>query len=468
MSDRIYLRANFSSATTPASGGRLKDAYGHEYASLPLQLPSNLIDNTKKPKSVEMLLTKMNIPIGSIPIAQIGLQRIHRWSANEIEILTNGIMTIWPFLIRPDGIVEGSYENFPVNIPLHSWPIHPMVFPLQSFLSDKSAVNQRLRLVEYTKKLNFFNIEDVMEFLTTNLNDEYNYLFATSGGTVDMKFIFAEENSVLKLHAINMGAERVILPFSNQIVDAYGARPYRTEGQIMTYRTNANGVVVGTSSPEIHGFSVVVNKAVRDMFPRLPWREINNDELEPVNYETRSGTQLPDWRTANNGDPYFYVLDTMTCDSKIVDNGILHPPTLPSQGDMMHVKGIDYTFDGCNLISIVPIQCFVVLMNGVAMTQQTFPVNVQSSSMSSALTTSIPIVEVYYPVWQKISDLSTNLIVSKDAFSNAAPFVLDQNALTQRDLKFSVYYIMTDGTMNELTIPPNTSLSIQVCYSIRY
>lgn len=468
MSDRIYLRANFSSATTPTSGGKLKDAYGHEYASLPLQLPSNLLDVTRRPKAVEMLLTKMNIPLGALPIAQIGLNRIDRNAPNEIHIETKGIMTIWPFLIRSDGILQGGYGEFPSQIDLHNWPVYPMVFPLQSFLSVKSVVNKKLQLVEYNGKLDFFSIEDVMEFLTVNINDVYNALMATQTGSVDMKYSFSEENSILKVHAVNMGAETFIAPFSNQIVDAWGSRPFRSEGQIMTYRTNAAGTVTGLSNPNVVGFSIVVNKAIRDMFPRLPWREVNNDELQEIDYDTREGEQIPNWKEANWGDPYFYVLDTMASDSSFVDNGILQPSVTPGSGDLLHVRGIDYSFDGCNLISIVPIQCFVVTLTGVGMTQQTFPVNVHSSTISSALTTSIPIIEVYYPLWKNISDLSTNIIVSKDVFTNAAPFVLDSNALTQRNLQFTVYYITNDGSMHELTIPAGTSLSLQVCYSIQY
>ena len=466
MNDRFYLRANFSTSTTPPSGGRMKDPYGHEYASIPLQFPSNLIDNTKRPKSIEMLLTKLNIPLGSIPISQIGLNKIERFRSGGVSIETKGIMTIWPFMIRSDGLLDGGYEYFPTDIDLHDWPSSPMVYPLQSFLTPRSNVNLRLQAVEYSKKLSFFNIEDLMDFLTLNLNDTYNAIMAT-GGTVDMRFQFTEENSRLKLHAINEGAKKFVTPYSNQVLDAWGSAPFRSEGQIMTYRTDSRGVITEVGDTSIVGFSIVVNKAIRDMFPRLPWREVNNDELEEIDYTHRTGQQIPDWKDHNWGDPYFYVLDTMTCDSKFVDNGLLLPDRA-SLGDMLHVRGIDFTFDACNLISIVPIQCFVVIMSGVGMTQQTFPINVKTNTMSSALTSSVPIVEVYYPLWKEISDLSTNVIISKDIFSNAAPFVLDENALSQRNITFTVHYIMNDGTMHELTIPSNTTLSLQACYCVKY
>lgn len=464
MTDRVYLRANFSTATTPVSGGRLKDPYGHEYASLPLQLPSNLVDTTKTPKAVEMMITKMNIPLGSLPIAQIPLETIDRYSHREVVILTKGIMTIWPFMLRSDGILSGGYDNFPSETPMADWPVHRAIFPIQSFISERSAVNAKLRALELSKMLNFYSIEDVMEFLNVNFNDVYTALFANSSGEVDEKFIFTERNSRLHLQVRNMGADQFKAPFSYQFTDSYDARPYATDGRILKWRTSSAGLTVPIGSARIEGFSIVVNEAIRNLFPRLPWRQVNNDELEPVDMTTKAGEQIPYWKERNDGDPMFYVLDTLAADSSYEDNGMIEGPL-----DFIdHLVGLEYNFDGCNLISMVPIQAFIVMLTGVGITQQTYPVNVSAATMPSALTTSIPIVEVYYPLWSDISDLSTNIIISKDAFTNAAPFVLDQNALRSRDIKFSVYYITTDGKMHELTIPPGSSLSLQACYSIRY
>lgn len=469
MNDRIYLRANFSTATTPASaGGRMKDAYGHEYASIPLQLPSNLIDNTRRPKEVEMLLTKMNIPLGSVPVGTIALNNIDRYEGG-VRIETKGIMTIWPFMILADGGLQGGYEDFAPETSLLNWPVYPMSYPLQSFLSNKGAVAQKLAQIEYTRILDFFSIEDVMEFLTVGLNDVYIALFSNSFNTVDMKFMFSERNSRLVIQAINTGADKFRSPFSNLFSDSWGSRPYTSEGPIMTWQTTNTGAIAGMSNPIPECFSIVVNKYIRDMFPRLPWREINNNELTPVDHVQRSGSQIPNWTSVNWGDPFFYVLDTMSCASRFTDDGVVLPRNYaPTSGVMTHCRGVEFSFDGCNLISIVPVQAFVVMLSGVGMTQQTYPLNVVNKMLPSAQTSSVPIIEVYYPAWNDISDLSTNIIVSKDVFTNAAPFKLDNAALQQRDIKFTVYYVLNDGTLHELTIPPNSSLSLQVCYSISY
>lgn len=464
MTDRVYLRANFSTATTPVSGGRLKDPYGHEYATLPLQLPSNLVDTTKTPQAVEMMITKMNIPLGSLPIAQIPLDMVDRYSHREVVILTKGIITIWPFMLRSDGVLSGGYDNFPTEVHMREWPIHHAVFPIQSFVSERSAVNAKLRALELSKMLNFYSVEDVMEFLNVNFNDVYTGLFADNMGEVDEKFIFTERNSRLHISLVNMGASQLKAPFSYQYTDSYDARPYHTEGRVTNWVTNSSGAVTQIANPRIEGFSIVVNEAIRNLFPRLPWRQVNNDELEPIDLDTKEGEQLPFWKERNDGDPMFYVLDTLAADSEYVDQGVLEG----QNNSFIHLRGLEYNFDGCNLISMVPIQAFIVMLTGVGITQQTYPVNVSAATMPSALTTSIPIVEVYYPLWTDISDLSTNIIISKDAFTNAAPFVLDQNALRSRDIKFTVYYITTDGKMHELTIPPGSSLSLQACYSIRY
>ena len=454
-----YFRANFSTSTTPeSSGGKKRDAYGNISSRIPLQIPGNFVDPTRVPKRVEMMLTKLNIPLGALPIAEVPLDTISRFSATEMSIDTKGVMTMWPFLMRADGLIEGDYTTFGATCPLADWCVQKMIYPIQSFISSRSAINEKIRDLEATKMLKIFNVEDLMEFLTVNINDVFNGLVAVDG-VVDQKFQFAAVNSHLVVRALNEGAQTFYSPFSNLLTDAWGSRPFNAEGQVMTWRTNANGVITGVSNPTPHCFSIVVNRYIRDIFSKLPWREVCNDDLA-------ANTKIPNWNETNDGDPYFYVLDTMTCDSSFIDCGLNQVPS--TYTDMYHVRGIEFNFDGFNMISIVPIQSFVVMLTGVTITTQSFPINLNTGNASAALTTSVPIIEVYYPQWTSVSDLSTNILIVKDAFTNAAPFMVDATALTSRDIAFSVHYINNDGTMHELWIPPNTNLSLQICFSIFY
>lgn len=461
-----YFRANFSTATTPeSSGGGRKDAYGNISSRIPLQIPGNFVDPTHVPKRVEMMLTKLNIPLGALPIAEVPLDSITRYSDHEINIVSKGVMTMWPFLMRGDGLIEGGYDEFGYTCAFEDWVVDKMVYPLQSFLSSRSAVNEKLRLVEASGSLPFFGIEDLMEYMTSNINDVFNGL-TQQGGVVAQRFQFACVNSHLVVRALNEAALYFYSPFSNLLMDAWGTRPFTVQGQIMTWRTDANGTITGASSPQPRCFSIVVNRYIRDIFSKLPWRQVNNDELEGPsgNYK---GQKIPNWTENNDGDPYFYVLDTLTCDASFIDCGLIHVPS-GSFGDLYHVRGIEFNFDGFNMISIVPIQSFIVTISGVTISTQSYPINLNVQNKSAALTTSVPVIEVYYPQWTNISDLSTNILVIKDAFTNAAPFTLDATALRTHEITFNVYYINNDGTMHELWIPPNTNLSLQVCFSIFY
>lgn len=453
-----YFRANFSTSTTPeSSGGRRRDAYGNISSRIPLQIPGNFVDPTKTPKRVEMMLTKLNIPLGALPIAEIPLDELTRRDSHVV-IRTKGVMTIWPFYVRGDGSVDGDYKSFGANIPLSEWKVERMVYPIQSLISSTSAVNEKIRDIDATKMVKIFSVEDLMEFLTMNLNSICEELLLVA---LNQKFQFATVNSHLVIRALNDGAETFYTPYTNLLVDARGQIPgvLHAYGQVMSWKTDANGVITEIADPTPHFFSIVVNRYIRNMFSKLPWREINNNEVDVR-------AQIPNWNETNGGDPYFYALDTMSCDSSFIDCGVAQVPRAFT--DMYHLRGIEFNFDGFNMISIVPIQSFVVMLTGVTITTQSFPINLNSGNESAALTTSVPVIEVYYPQWSSVSDLSTNILIVKDAFTNAAPFIVDATALTTRDIAFSVHYINNDGTMHELWIPPNTNLSLQICFSIFY
>ena len=124
-----------------------------------------------------------------------------------------------------------------------------------------------------------------------------------------------------------------------------------------------------------------------------------------------------------------------------------------------------YEFPDVDLTSIIDISSFVVQMSGVDLTQQTYPINIIQSSNSAALTTNVPIIEVYYPLWNTISDMSTNLIISKDVFTNAAPIVLNRNAMYERNFSIIISYITKSGKLKQVFIPPESNLSVQITFS---
>jgi hypothetical protein len=468
---RRYFRANFSSTTTPiSSGGRAKDAFGNEYARIPLQLPGNLVDQTKRPREIEMVLTKLSIPLGAVPVAKIDVANMDYtaiFGSHTTHIETKGLVTIWPFNIdTTGGVFPDDYDRNLFVVPTaHNGRIRIMQYPLQNIQMSTVEASEKLTKIKNDGFCPFYNAEDLMEFLTENVTEAFHACIRSSPTTSEIEracIVFAEIASRLHIKFQRHGGYMSVVPWNRHST--------RVESQLTYYpvdmwETDASGTITSSFQTPHVGFSIAVNKHVRDLIPNLPWRPINNSTLRQYDFSSHRGQSIPEWEELNDGDSYFYVLDTYSGDCYINDEGMFHG------SDSTHFRRsneLDIVFDGVNLVSAIPINSFIVTFNGVSMTMQTFPVNISPVNAPSALTTSIPIIEVYYPLWNSISDKSTNLVISKDAFTNAAPFTLGSDALTQRNIQFQVFYVFNDGRMAELTIPPNSSLSIQVCYSITY
>lgn len=468
---RRYLRANFSSATTPvSSGGRAKDPYGNEYARIPLQLPSNLIDQTRRPKEIEMVLTKLSIPLGAVPVAKIDVDEISFVSIfghNSTYVDTKGLVTVWPFTIDASGgITPDNYDLDLFTVPTsENARIRKMKYPLQNIQRSAVEASDKLTKIKNDGFCPFFNSEDLMEFLSENITEAFHQCVYNSPEVSETEravIVFAEIESRLHVKFQRHGGFLNVAPWNRHSTRVESQLSYLP---IDMWETDASGTITTAYNSPIVGFSIAVNKHVRDLIPNLPWRPVNNQTLREYNPQTHRGQSIPGWEDMNEGDPMFYILDTYSADCYNNDEGLYSGS---DESHFRHSNELDMIFDGINLVSAIPISSFIITFNGVSMSLQTFPVNISPNNVSSALITSIPIIEVYYPLWNSISDKSTNLVISKDAFTNAAPFTLGSDALTQRNIQFQVYYIFNDGRMSELTIPPNTSVSLQVCYSISY
>ena len=503
MNDRIYLRANFSSATAnPSSGAHIRNEEGEEYARIPLQLPNNFIDPTKTPNNIEMMLTKLDIPLGSIPITEVPLRSIEDQAnpMSQTSLLTavsKAACTIWPFQVFGGEVLPASWNaSGYYNVEgmdsvgwRDKWPIRFMDLPIQLQAGTEEFISYQQKLLS-TKMIPIDSISLFTNFLTRNFNAVLDTVFnakyygdSTQDGDNDkdkQEMEFSIENGRLILRTRNRGAvnQSVFTPFNSKVFTNDGTfilekagtpvvkQAYTPDGDIYPYFTDS----------QIFGYSLVGNKVLRDLLPGFPWIKVRNDKL-PVfrlSNDVPLGQSIPGWSEFGDTEPNnFYVLNlwdldfTWGAEETYIHRNQSGPPYT---GEFYTVKvhpGV-YTFTGVNLLSITNITSFVVMINGLTITPQTFPVNINPANTGAAQNTTIPIVEVYFPLFNSIEDLSTNLIVSKDAFTNAAPFVVTPDALLERNLVFEVYYITRDGGLHLLTIPPGTSVSLQICYSITY
>lgn len=489
MSDRIYLRTNFSSATAPAaSGGRQVNSVGDEYARIPLQLPTNIIDQSKKPERIEMLLTKMSIPLGRVPIAQIPFDDLSIFPGitplppltpvlPRTEIVTQAIGTLWPFTLdRKGNVVPTSYANtqFFNSSGSNSWPIHKFIFPL-SKIRGSAAFTEEIREMYNSKTIPIHTPEELMGFLedgyTKAFHDIIQHYWPINPLQRERpKFRFTIKNSRLQIEMDTGGMLTQFIPYTKELFyfNERGTMLWYNGNPYTTFAYN-EGEFVTNQITSLRGFSLVANQVLRDLLPGLPWIKVDNRSLPQHVLDTGEGQSLFHWDEVSPNDPYFYVLDTWDINLTWSEMRT-YPPTseLGSTLTYVEAKSPIFTFDSLNMISVVPITSFVVMLNGLTFTPQTYPININPLNPDAAQITSIPIIEVYQPLWNDISDITTNMVISKDAFTNAAPFVLTPDSLGERNLIFEVYYITTDGGMHLLTIPAGTAITLQICYSIVY
>lgn len=476
MSDRVYYRANFSNVTTPSSsGGRQLDDDGNELATIPIQLPANLISSANPPKGVEMMLTKLDIPLGRLPAAIIPIDNVSVDSMGDAIIQTKGRITIVPYCFDKYGkLVPGDDELQDIWYPSggigeFNWYIEHVEVPMTTLRSSPKYSQSVIRL-QTEKEYHFHSIDNFLSILSKSLHSAMRQVLQTARlpETEGEYFfpVFTPTRDSLSLEISNRGCPYSIAPYTDQLFEDGHPRP---ANRALVQELNQDGSTVDIDFPQYFGFSVAVNKYIRDMLPSLPWREVNNDYLTKIHPAggIYVGQGLPNWKWENYDDPVMYILDTNSANVEFLEDAT---SLSNAGGELRYVKStrVRYNFTGFNLLAIVPISSFVVMLDGISLASQTMPINLNSANEGAAQTTSIPVIENYYPLWQDITDLSCNLIVSKDAFTNAAPIVLDRGAMYERNFRFSVYYITKNGKMHILKIPPGTCLSLQLCYSFIY
>lgn len=482
MEEQFNFRANFSNTTTPSSsGGRQLNEYGEEIASIPLQLPTNLIPVTRRPKRVEVQLSKLNVPLTNVPVAQLPVREVLFTSYTHANIRSTGLVTIWPFHHSGGGTLSGRGYQMPFYRapaggppPSYIWPVGRVNIPIRGTL-ENTKTRAFVKHVEERKMYDFYTFEELCGCITHSFETCLKQILSAVGGDdfpvadVFTPYFTIGSNGEMKVTMYNRGSKYALAPFHPEIYDRNGS--LRDSLYPFCKRIDRAGACQETYNGDRYSgaFSLVVNHVIRDLFPSLPWIEYDNDELVKWADHPALCDEIPGWTDRNDGDSKFYALDT-TAASLSVDQ---YANECTFKGDASSsqrilTSNVNFSFMNVSFLSVIPVMCFCVTLDGIGMSKQSFPVNISQPTASSALTAQLPILEVYYPFWQDLKDLSTNLIVVKDAFSNTAPIVLDEAAIHERNIRVTVHYVTKDGWIHKLTIPPSSYFSFQMCFSIFY
>lgn len=456
MTDVKYTRVNVSSNTSVPRFNEFNERYGE----IDLQLPSNLISNIEKVKSVEMAVMKMAVPLSELPVVSLPLTQ---WTNNNL-LSTRGIVSIFPFeydrdgqlVAPPSGIFRSSIVPVVVSTPAaHALEIGDVAKAQEMEISR--GYHDFGSIAEYLKAIS----TAVMRCVDYNIN-----LNTTEKHVADIEFVCKSDNT-LELNYIpryppdrtgNTTAISRIAPFgfpdSVEHFSTISTPEFVKTEPISNMRASTN---------KTYGFYFIVNKRIADTLPSLPWIKVNNAIL-PAHIKQTFWTSF-----LNQMDPgaedAFYILDTKQATLEIQSNFLTcSNPTFGTYS----CDCLSYDFPFSDAISVTDIQSIVLTMNGTTMNQQVYPVNIRRGTVMQAnsQTTTIPIIEVYYPLWNRPSDLTTVMVISREVFSSAAPIKIDKSALLERSIKFKLYYITSEGDMREMMIPRGMPFNFQLCFAL--
>lgn len=478
MIDRKILKLNTSTATSSTSAGNRKDAEGHQYAIVDLQLPSNLMGNITRaglPKKIEMSVSRFNIPLNNLVLARVPLVNYDL----ERGARTKGIMTLWPFTLDSaydvtpgnwevqhpfifDNTGEGRFD-YPIEDLYLPFPCPPDTMQFRHWVQENTQRNQTYPIHDFNtvlKALTTMHGNLLHRLLTPSLPYIY-YSFKNGKFTIESGVRYDREQNLMNgVLPYGWWAEPLQCGVQLPVRAVAGENTYTHEG-------------VTLANVRQRPYSIVVNQTIRDIFPTLPWKRIDLSRVKDRE-EAITGRYIENWKTRNNHDhsDTAFILST--------DEAVLSFETDPCWyeafssfgenpplgGGSLHPVKVSYTFENVNPISFCDITSFIIVAQGLPGDTQFLPVNIPSEMVDSSITTNFPVLEVYYPLWQSLSDLSTNMVLSRDNFTNTALIDLPPSALTERNISFQVYMYHYDGTLSPLTLLPDQHFSLQLTFAL--
>ena len=430
-------RVNVTSATsTPRY-----DAYGERIAEVDMELPANLV-NAKGVSEARMAVTKLktslcNIPACSVPVTYVSENILRtRFKVLAVPVksmggIDNSVYQFFPLTEFPAYFKRGmdlTYNHILVA-PEH---INDPVYP------DEAKVEAQRKYHNFSRISDFLNV--FSDAVTKNILANHK---GHTPGEPDcpgyIKFCVGSDNTItLQLDTRN--TTEIALPFSGGLRYTTGSNPGTTFTASVT-RLGSDYQFLPTAF-----YLIGVNKELRDKLPTLPWKRFSN-RSEFGNWDER----------------HIYFLDT-----NIANLSLAAPETIWFRGSQS-AKGVEllYHFPESDAITISDVSSIILCMNGADFNNQVLPVNITAGNTHAAQTTSVPIIDFYFPLWSRPSDMTTEFIVRQDNFSVIAPTVISPSLLRERSIKFKLYYVTGKGDMREMTIPSSSVLAFQLCIETR-
>lgn len=425
----VTLRTNYTTLTSTVAEPVLDDGLRSSRITISLErVPEDL----KNAKSVEIVLSKMSIPISGIPLVQIPIK--DETQAFEGEVLpvvkTYGVYFPVPYYFRAGDPkahrIETEYE---INTaPIEEYIILPNGGEFKEALSKGSCSihNASELAATFSTMLKQCVVANLGRWnpdspdLSGNLTDYFEVSTAINSDSITFSFML---KNLTRCPMFIFGG---IAPINGTIVFKYSFQPNRTGSACML---------------------LCVNKFIKERYPFLNWVDAYNVGIE---HESIGGPdQYYVWNSQDLiGSPVSYYLT----------NNQMFNITIPS-------SNIANSSCFCGL----SVQC-----PSFPMIPQNYPVyykNPLSTTVATAnlTTTTEPIFEIYIPLIGKASDLDGYLVVNKESLSTAGPIPLDPQLISSlSNFFFEFKWIDNWGQLHELHIPTNQNIFFQLTWFIHY
>jgi len=433
MTESEYVRVNVSSATAV----QRDDGYGNVLAEVDMQLPSNLLNCADDIESARMAVMKLQVPLTQLPAVTIPVTGWHQNLVTGVYVVDLPLKA----LIIPYDIIHGErvtsdpcWVQYPAPVNFYTNTVYnetmgglnPGEYEFRRGYHEFPTMQKFMQLFSY--------------FVHSAINNSFDFDNPNYRG--NFKRVATPR---FQVHSDNTISLRITGVSTGNIVP-YGYN----NGVAGNFLMLDDGYHTANT---FHPYYIAANEQLRNTLPTLPW----------VRYPLPSWVNVADW----DGTPYMYVLETSAVEvTREVAN--FEFTRAPPTTDTTLFKGtvLDFHFAESDAITNVDINSIVLCMNGVAFNQQVFPVNYSLATARQAQTGTIPIIEVYYPLWQRPSDKTGMLIIKNDTFSDAAPIKINPSLLRERNIKFKLMCITSRGVMKEVSIPKNLPFTFQIAFEL--
>lgn len=462
---REFIKLNTSIYTGSNSQTLQQDADGNNKGVIELRLPDS-ISHASDITSIDLQVNKLSVSLFNLPVAFVPVDQTALSSAirNKTPIPTKLWIGFWPYYVRDDGKI---YPEFDIDTP-YKFPysaVVPISLPLTFETLD----------VEYamrTGKLPIKRLDTLCFALENALADAYSLLRATTY-PVTTRNAEVEIDFTSDSFSISLKPERFPDSTSQYLFGTPGLCTSWVTGIGASYSSTRLGMYLRDGNKEeyfmpkvnipnfyanvAYGVNIVVNTELKELLNFLPWiSSVRYGSLQSFQkFRTYGGVTISDSET-------FYIINSTAATVTTDWSSEWKVPNLSTNPELAYkYLNASYRWNNVPTILMSPVSSIVLLMDGMGVTPQIMPINIQQSQGSS-LTTTVPVIENYFPLASSVRDIHDVLLVTREAFSNTPLFSVTPNSITERSLRFRVGFVTKDGQLFDLYIPPTGTFSLNL------